>query len=188
VPSTGLYQAKVTTAVKRNSDNLGGVSEDQIQGFLNDWDLDFNNYSAGEVVFDCDISRAAASQAMHDKDVTLFDFSSEIQPNDSVNITCDYSLSSLHGNEILEGINARDMEVISHDVASKILVYNMLLSSIFAELKVEMMRELNHRVMRKRFVYPESIVDQAIAKHDIGEVLALTKDESISLLTDEIDG
>jgi hypothetical protein len=184
-PELGLYRANIITSNRRNSDGKGGISRADVEFYLKDWNSTFHQHTKGVVTFNTDIKLAAKSQAMHDSDVVMHNFTTELQVDNTVNVTQDYSQSGLNGNDVLQGVNARRPRMVSHDVRAKVMTYNLSASDIYREMKKDLQRELNTIISRRSWQFSEATVDQAIALADAGQPpLVLTRAQTDAVLID----
>lgn len=163
----------------------GGITKDDAQVFMDDWDATYVSNTPNAVIFDLGIKDAGFSLGFWGPDLTGLVFT-EVSYDRATGkhiCTADYSATAFDSNTVAHEARNRGADILDNDAG--VLTFEIDRLDIKAELLRDIHEELGNQVGRTRYAITEAAVDAVIASAGVG---TFTRTQFLSVLIDRADG
>ena len=163
--------------------NLGGITLEQTESFLNRWNATVFLSALNEVVFDFSVYGGATSEAFWETPLLGIVFSEiSYDPVTGIHrIQANYSALANNPTYVERYIVGKQGTIISH--ANKIIVFDISRAIILSTFKSDIKEKVETIINRRRYYFMPAVVDYIIAQ---GGTLTTTAAQVLTYIKDKL--
>ena len=176
------FRLKVCSTTQSVSE-LGGITKDQVETYLNSWGANVLSFALNEVVFDFGIYAGVISQAFWEILISSV-VCTEISYNQDTGthrIQADYSALGNNPTYVERYVRGKQATIVSH--AEKIIVFDISRSVVLAAFKQDIKEKAEKMIKRRRYYVTHAVVDFIVS---LGGVLTITETELLAYIKDKV--